>query len=609
MKATNISIRNFKGIENRVEQLGKITVLLGENGSGKTSLLDAFRYACTGESPTAFPLRVGEEKGQVQVKFDSGNSVGVLVNSKGVATHLVNGKKVSKSAANTERTATCGVPIDVVATLMGKKENIFSMKPDAFASLMLGLMTVKVKTDDVSKGCEFEEDVVQALKNLFSEDDMSLGDIEKIYTLAGERVSVLKKETARLLAESITLTESLPEESEEQLHKMLEDAYKRLNAYQTYVAKHQEYVSAVEHLRVAQDEIAELRLKIAKKAVKPDEEQEKAITARLEQLMHRIALDESTVSQLEKTNKQMQKLLDELSSSVCPISKKLICTTDKTAIRSDIQNSIEENNEQCKKILAEIESSKGDCMIFRKNLEQIRMQRTEYMEYEKFCAIYNEKVHNLPVVPEEPVRPSSDENTLKMEISELNKKLDQIHLAQRADKVNAEYAIKMKEQVGCQTLRVAFAPKGMVYNWILGRMVGVLSEIVNNRAKEMGLDYEYSFMTESGLQMYGKKGAMKSSVPVQEMSDGEKFIAQFLLLDLVNAWSGLGFVVLDNLDCLDDTNLTRFLDIITKKEVKDSYKNIFIAGIPHEDTCKAIAKYASEPDFIVIKFDSRATVA
>lgn len=43
LKATNIRIKNFRGIKDLTLDLDEMTVLIGENNSGKTSVLDAFR--------------------------------------------------------------------------------------------------------------------------------------------------------------------------------------------------------------------------------------------------------------------------------------------------------------------------------------------------------------------------------------------------------------------------------------------------------------------------------------------------------------------------------------------------------------------------------------
>ena len=43
MRITEVRIRNFRGIRSLDLELGRVTVLIGENNSGKTSVLDALK--------------------------------------------------------------------------------------------------------------------------------------------------------------------------------------------------------------------------------------------------------------------------------------------------------------------------------------------------------------------------------------------------------------------------------------------------------------------------------------------------------------------------------------------------------------------------------------
>ena len=47
---TTISIRNFKGIEDLQLNAKKLNAIIGKCGSGKSSLLDAIRFALTGKA-------------------------------------------------------------------------------------------------------------------------------------------------------------------------------------------------------------------------------------------------------------------------------------------------------------------------------------------------------------------------------------------------------------------------------------------------------------------------------------------------------------------------------------------------------------------------------
>ncbi len=57
MNLTSVQIENFRGIRNMNLELGKTTVLIGENNTGKTSVLDALKLCLenmTGPHRTVF---------------------------------------------------------------------------------------------------------------------------------------------------------------------------------------------------------------------------------------------------------------------------------------------------------------------------------------------------------------------------------------------------------------------------------------------------------------------------------------------------------------------------------------------------------------------------
>ena len=74
MKITKLVVNNFKGIENLEYCPSKnITFVTGMNGSGKSSLLGAVKYAVTGEVPKGEILKSNAEK--VETSVTIGNNV------------------------------------------------------------------------------------------------------------------------------------------------------------------------------------------------------------------------------------------------------------------------------------------------------------------------------------------------------------------------------------------------------------------------------------------------------------------------------------------------------------------------------------------------------
>lgn len=74
MKISKIKIRNLYGITEQ-ELNGESIELTGENGAGKSSVIDAIRYALTNKSDRKFIIRNGETEGEIFVETDSGLSI------------------------------------------------------------------------------------------------------------------------------------------------------------------------------------------------------------------------------------------------------------------------------------------------------------------------------------------------------------------------------------------------------------------------------------------------------------------------------------------------------------------------------------------------------
>lgn len=71
MRITSIKIRNLFGIK-EYEQDGSSVELSGTNGIGKTSVIDAIRYALTNKSDRDYIVRKGETEGEILIETDTG---------------------------------------------------------------------------------------------------------------------------------------------------------------------------------------------------------------------------------------------------------------------------------------------------------------------------------------------------------------------------------------------------------------------------------------------------------------------------------------------------------------------------------------------------------
>lgn len=71
MKITKIRIRNLFGVA-ETELDGRSVEITGDNGTGKTSVIDAIRYALTNASDREYVLRKGARDGEIIIETDTG---------------------------------------------------------------------------------------------------------------------------------------------------------------------------------------------------------------------------------------------------------------------------------------------------------------------------------------------------------------------------------------------------------------------------------------------------------------------------------------------------------------------------------------------------------
>lgn len=74
MKISRIKIRNLLGITER-DLTGNSIELVGPKGSGKTSVLDAIRFALTNRSERDFIIHQGAEEGEILIETDTGLTI------------------------------------------------------------------------------------------------------------------------------------------------------------------------------------------------------------------------------------------------------------------------------------------------------------------------------------------------------------------------------------------------------------------------------------------------------------------------------------------------------------------------------------------------------
>lgn len=168
MKTTKIKIKNLFGIT-ETELDGKSVELTGTNGVGKTSVIDAIRYALTNRSDRSYVLKKGENEGEIIIETDTG----LFIDRKkreGQADYKSikeNGREVN-SPESFLQTLFTPLQIDPVkfVTLPEKEQNRIILDLIAFD---WDLNWIKEQFGEIPSGVNYQQNILQVLSDIQSE--------------------------------------------------------------------------------------------------------------------------------------------------------------------------------------------------------------------------------------------------------------------------------------------------------------------------------------------------------------------------------------------------------------------------------------------------------
>lgn len=100
IKISRVKIRQLMGIEELEFEAGKLTVIAGGNGSGKTSILEIIGSALSGGTHDPKMLRLGADKGDVCIELNDGMKILKTITEKGASFAMkdADGNEIKKPA-------------------------------------------------------------------------------------------------------------------------------------------------------------------------------------------------------------------------------------------------------------------------------------------------------------------------------------------------------------------------------------------------------------------------------------------------------------------------------------------------------------------------------
>lgn len=578
MKIQKIIIENFKGIKfTTFIPKDEPTWLFDKNGSGKTSFLEALRYGLTGKMPKDI-LYHGADEGFVTILFNDPDNTTVT-------RYFYSGAKPNKVKVNS-KTCTAKEAQKIICEIMNASDEKLDVltSNEVFQELikgdlgkfLLSFITEPMTIEKLYDICEFTDDEKAKIaddKLLPKKFDVSITD--SVYqVLFAERAS-LKKQVASLQAK-YDFEEPLPEpkyKSEADIKKA-EDEYiklsgeaafekEKLDAYNKALTEYNSRKARQETLKRKLDEL------VAKLEVETTESDVDNVNKTLNDAVTMKHNFEKIIASNKVIVNNQKKILDALDSDKCPISSCLICKTDKTKAKADVEESISAAQSA---VDTASEGVTKESEIIKEANNRLSYLRTQLNITNEIKALKC-RISDIDV-GEEPSKPaivtiSGDWKLFPVYKKEYEEYYDFVS-------ANELLGVLIKKTAIVDGLVKKFSPKGDVETAIMKHYCDLFdteAEMIAN-----AFDYQVKFRPENGVKLSIVPAGKTAEVDFTSLSTGEKLIVAIIIYVVLNNLMGTDIIILDDFNDLDAENAAHAKDIVQAVYRDLGITTIFVAG-------------------------------
>ena len=577
---TTISIRNFKGSEDLQLNAKKLNAIIGKCGSGKSSLLDAIRFALTGKAGKEV-IRKGCREASVVLRF-SDNSTIERIRRTSENISKCNGKSSTKRSLDEFLTARnmnpCWIEslcsVDWFAGLSSKDLNNFFMTilPLRAKAETVVELVAQLDKDLTEKKEKYLMEEILKKQEIFSFNDLANG-YNTAYTVRQE----LKRKYNEMLPRC-TFNETVPAKTREDIEKELNNISQVEAAEKEYSKRLKEYASSKKQHDLAIKRLDEMKkeLDTYSSCKKPKEETKTQAEADRKLFQVHIKRTNEYIGTINSTLDLLKRTLDNLDKPICPISEKLICTTDKSQLKEELLSLIQKNENALasnKEFLAKCEDQ------VRKRDDIISNYQKEVYRYEQKTTLEN----NISkfIVPEILPEPQKVEKAhLEAKKKEL---LDLLSILSRYEKVqqNKKELAKIKDKYDLAQFAVKVLDSKIgIPALILQRTLRFFEKKCNEKASLLREGFQIHFLSDNGITIQVSPGKGKPFVDMKEVSTGEFVCVAYILMTMIGEATKCHLFLIDNLDRLDTEYLNALLSLL---EEDKKIEQVFLGGVDHAD--------------------------
>ena len=591
MKIRSMKTLDFQGLKGQREfTFDKFNCYCLKQGAGKTSVLNAVRFAISGYEPAGETIYKGQPQAAVMLTTDDGTEIvrQKMANKNSVNCYIGN-KKVSRNALDEAVSTQSGV-ITKTVRAASSADIMKALNPADFGELIRNYTPELLDTKRIKSYVpDFSPELNKYIDDFFPADQFGVSHIGEFCNRVIDERRALKREITALEA---VITQGrrypMPEKTKEELKAEEEKLLVLKNEETEYAKKKDIYDKAVADTKSREAYLKTQReiCDSIKAEYRPNEERESLTTLLMQK--RQLCDDAKKLGNTAYVNAaNTKKILASLNTKLCPLSAKLVCTTDKSELGAELKESIASYEKTVEEQRVLINNINKEIAELEDKLKKFDEERLQY-ERKKQILENIKNVERIRItIPEEPKKPDAEGVAAKLK--EIQNSLAIIQAHADANVKEAELTEKKKTLDNMEELARAFGPNGIVMSRITEDYMMAFEEAVNEKAKLLYKDMRVKFVSENGVHVYLDIYGDGTYLSYDSLSGGEKAMYIFLMLDLLNTLSQFRILFLDELSVLDAETFDALLTIIQDRQ--EEYDHIFIATVNHTDTIDIIKKH------------------
>ena len=583
MKIDKISIRNYRGIkEFNYEPQKKVTVLHGPNGAGKSTVLSSIQYALCGSRQSC--IKSDEEAMQVTVEAD-GTSFARAIN-KGKNLLGLNGKIVSNKIYSEKVSQVTGTEAEDLR-FVSSSDILGNIEPSSFGKLLLKYIPEKIDLSRLKGYCgeltAEEESILEYLIKKTADIDIDdviavAGNAAALRREAKRNVSDMKQQIKLFSADAPTRT---VKEVEDELLEIAK-CEREQDIYSALLREYEQGVKNKEKIENCIKKAEEDILNIGD--VEYDQAKVDELTGKINDLIKKMSDEQVNLAAFLKNVEDVKTIIDNLDTSVCPIHKDIVCSTDKSPLKEKLLENMKENEkaaEHCKQNQKEYSDTLEGLQKEKTALLNLRDKYTQKKTIESQLERFKTELKGTKF-PEKP--------DFKEIVDYSGKKA-----ALKAEKLRIEsYGsfVNMSERIRAGEVKVraydrlakACCNGGPVVTAIMNDYLDFFNDACKAYCKVIDPDMDIIFYAGGGVTFNVKMGDGRGYIPFADLSSGEKVLVSFAIAGMLNGLVGLGIASIDNIDALDMDGVDAVIRMLDNDSLTESYDHIFLSTTEHSDT-------------------------